>query len=242
MVQRGKARHFSRSGCAPLPPLTARCRCRDFWSNWRRIYAARAGPTRTSPCWEWNGWGRRSESQRNPNRTSTGRRWPVLVLRANSKAGQQCLYLFLDPVADRAELLPRKIPRIRDRPIFTAAGPDPWAVVPATHRDRDVILDIGQLCQTFRALRLQIDAALAHEFDGTWVDPAGGPRAGAVDLDRAAMQTSKRLGHLAAVAVLDTDEQQPFGDRATRLRHGLLPRGWFKPRPFCRPGVAGGTL
>src|SRR5262249_51015521 len=54
----------------------------------------------------------------------------------------------------------------------------------------------------------QVVAAFGHELDGPGVDAPRRAGAGAVRLDAlAAMEPGEGLGHLAAVAVLDADEE-----------------------------------
>ena len=64
----------------------------------------------------------------------------------------------------------------------------------------------------------EVIADLGHEFDRTRVNPARWPRTGAERFDPvAAVQVGERLGDLAAVTVLDADEEDAF--------HGILTLG-----------------
>src|SRR5690349_17113693 len=72
----------------------------------------------------------------------------------------------------------------------------------------------------------QVVAALAHRLDRPGIDPPRGSRAAAVSFHVAgAVHAGERLRHLAAVAVLDANEEDASGhgdaSMATAQQHGL---------------------
>src|SRR5262249_26839117 len=82
------------------------------------------------------------------------------------------------------------------------------ALVAAAHRHGGVILHFGDLRKALGTVLRQVVAAFGHELDGPGVDAPRRAGAGAVRLDAlAAMEPGEGLGHLAAVAVLDADEE-----------------------------------
>ena len=110
----------------------------------------------------------------------------------------------------------RHVARVGDGPLLAAGGAHQRARVATAHRHRHVYHLAVERVERLRPVRRQVVADLLHRLDGPRVDAARGPRPGAVRLDDpGAVHARERLGHLAAVAVLDADEQDALHGQAS---------------------------
>jgi hypothetical protein len=103
----------------------------------------------------------------------------------------------------------------------TAGGEHPHhrrrpAFILAAHRNNHVVLNVWNFRQPFGVMLLQVVAEFLHGGDSLWVDGFSGAATCTVWLDPLrTVHSGKRLGHLAAVGVLPTDEQQARGTLGT---------------------------
>src|SRR5882724_245966 len=133
---------------------------------------------------------------------------------ASFKLPDNCFHLSLDQITHFAKLFRRHVFRIRNVPILTLLRAHQRALVTTAHSRDKVVLDLWNRRQGFRFVTGQVVADLAHCCDGLRIDLARWPRAGAVGSNPvAAMNTRKRFGHLAAIGILDTDEEDAFPSR-----------------------------
>src|SRR2546425_8521040 len=153
------------------------------------------------------------------------RKSPIVFLRClamtpgsfptRSKEFAQCGFDFgRNQVANGAKFLTGQILWIGNLPVLAAFSANEWAFVPASHRSHKIIFNVRYFRQRFGPMLAQVVAQFAHRCDGLRIHLARGPRAGAVSLHVVtAVDAREGFGHLAAIGILDADEQDAFASR-----------------------------
>src|SRR3954470_20825873 len=122
--------------------------------------------------------------------------------------GDQLLDPALDLVPDRANAVEVVAGRVVKIPVEVALAGEDRAHVAAAHGDQYIGGLGGVPVQFAGCVGGDVDADLAHGFDGDRVDLVGGFAAGRADLDGVAGQVAQPAGgHLGAAGVVHAHEQ-----------------------------------